>query len=111
MANPAIGEVPCPIGDEAGHPHTAALVRETKGRKALYIRCDSCGTLQPRLSEGQEYMRQFVAKRGRVFDPDDPDAQAAREEVAEENRDEQAQAANGLKHLRKLFTAEDEPHE
>lgn len=59
--NPAIGEGPCPFGEIIKNRHLATLHREGKGRqRAYYLRCDCCGTLQPRAIGGQEIILQLV---------------------------------------------------
>lgn len=78
--NPAIGELTCPVCLAAGNgEQKATLHRESKGRaKAFYLRCDCCGTLQPRKIGGQENIKKMIkADVIRLYEPGSEQDQAA----------------------------------
>lgn len=95
--NPAIGEGPCPLGELAGEPHTAELVRESRGsRKALYLRCPECGGIQTRAPEGQRRLRSMIeAGRLTIYDTETA-AELAGYEARETAAEKQGQARRGF---------------
>lgn len=58
--NPVIGNIDCPLCAAVGRQTVATVHQERRAKRALYWRCDSCGTLQPRLSGGQAAMQQLT---------------------------------------------------
>lgn len=113
--NPAIGTMQCPLGQMAGEDHQAEVVRESKGARALYLRCGECGTLQPRKPGGQEIMERLKAE-GLIHlsDPDeaaDNAAHQAGEEAAAEAGREQKRGgafARAAGRAAEFFTSDEE---
>lgn len=54
--NPVIGHLDCPLCTAMGRKTTATVHQERRAKRALYMRCEQCGTLQPRLPGGQAAM-------------------------------------------------------
>lgn len=96
MANPAIGEGPCPLGSLAGEPHKAELCREEKGRRALYLRCEECGGIQTRAPEGQRRIKAMIKAGTLTIYSREEAAELAGFEAEEEAKEEHRKASKGL---------------
>lgn len=72
--NPVLGHIKCPHCEN----ENATIHQEKKGKtKALYYRCENCGTVQCRYKGGQD----FIKKHGRFIESNDAQA---KDEIAKQ---------------------------
>jgi hypothetical protein len=78
-----------------GERHTAELVQEKKGRRALYLRCGQCGGIQTRSPEGQRRIKKMIRDGALTIYSPETAAEVAAYEAEEEAREGTRQARGG----------------